>query len=353
MSIPSTVHASTVQTSRLRMHLLQRGPADGVPVVLVHGNVSSGRFFAEWMPLLPDDWNVIAPDFRSYGGSEVLPIDATRGVRDLADDLVSLLDALKLDAVHLLGWSVGGGVVMQVAIDHPDRVKSVTLQASMSPYGFGGTRGLEGTPCTEDHAGTGGGTANPEFKQRLLDGDRTADADTSPRSILRAFYVKPPFSFSPAVEDDYVDSMLQTTVGDGAYGGDMEPSASWPFVRPGANGMNNAISSKWCDVSGYADLPSPPPTLWIRGADDQIVSDASLFDLGTLGQLGAVPGWPGLDVFPPQPMVGQLRAMLDRCRTKGTPVEERVLADCGHSPHLEHPTETASAFVEHVRRTQG
>jgi pimeloyl-ACP methyl ester carboxylesterase len=79
--------------------------------------------------------------------------------------------------------------------------------------------------------------------------------------------------------------------------------------------------------------------LWIRGDSDQIVSDTSAVDLGFLGQVGAVPGWPGADAYPPQPMVGQMRTVLDRYRAAGGRYEERVLADCGHSPHLEHPDE--------------
>lgn len=52
-----------------------------------------------------------------------------------------------------------------------------------------------------------------------------------------------------------------------------------------------------------------------------------------------MPGWPGADAYPPQPMVGQMRAVLDRYRAAGGRYEERVLADCGHSPHLELPDE--------------
>jgi hypothetical protein len=42
----------------------------------------------------------------------------------------------------------------------------------MSPYGFGGTRDVAGTPCHADFAGSGGGTANPEFVRLLAAGDR-------------------------------------------------------------------------------------------------------------------------------------------------------------------------------------
>jgi pimeloyl-ACP methyl ester carboxylesterase len=84
--------------------------------------------------------------------------------------------------------------------------------------------------------------------------------------------------------------------------------------------------------------------LWIRGADDQIVSDASLLDFGTLGQLGYVPGWPGVGAFPSQPMVAQIRAVLDRYRAAGASYEEAVIAECGHSPHIEKPEEFRTRF---------
>jgi len=85
--------------------------------------------------------------------------------------------------------------------------------------------------------------------------------------------------------------------------------------------------------------------LWVRGDADQIVSDTSLVDLGHLGALGAIPGWPGPDVFPAQPMVGQMRAVLDRYRAAGGRYTERVLPGCGHSPHLERPAEFAAAVT--------
>src|SRR3954453_1832775 len=71
------------------------------------------------------------------------------------------------------------------------------------------------------------------------------------------------------------------------------------------------------DASGIVDLAEKPPVLWIRGDADQIVSDTSLFDLAFLGSVGAVPGWPGPRPFPPQPMVTQTRAVLDRYAATG------------------------------------
>jgi pimeloyl-ACP methyl ester carboxylesterase len=342
-STPVAVHHTDVPTSRLRTHVLTAGPADAPVLVLVHGNVSSARFFAPSMSVLAARYRCLAPDLRGFGLSETVPVDARRGVRDFADDLHALLTESHLvpagQRVHLLGWSLGGAVALQYAIDHPGAVASVVLESPMSPFGFGGTRDDAGAPCWPDFAGSGGGTASPELVRRIAAGDRGRDDATSPRQVLTTLYVRPPFEFPVQLEDELVDAMLQMATGDDFYPGDAAASPHWPGTAPGTRGVNNAISPRYCDVSGFAEIAGGPDVLWVRGDSDQIVSDASLVDLGYLGQLGAVPGWPGADVYPPQPMVSQMRAVLDRYRAAGGRYEEHVLADCGHSPHLEKPAE--------------
>ncbi len=329
-----------VQTDRLNTFVREAGDPTAPVLVLVHGNVSSSVFFDALISELSDRYRVIAPDYRGYGGSERRTIDATRGMADFSDDLVALLDALEITGpVDLLGWSAGGNIVLQLAIDHPGRVRRLVLEACGSPYGFGGTHGTDGTPNAEDFAGSGGGTANPDFCQRLAAGDR-GEEPASPLTTLRSFYVRPGFTFDPEVEQRYLDGMLATSVGDDVYPGDSTPSDNWPGPAPGTTGMNNALSPKYLDQSAFADLDPAPPVLWIRGADDQIVSDTSMFDLAQLGALGAVPGYPGEEVAPPQPMVSQLRSVLEGAGE----VTELVYEDCGHSPHLEHPVR----FVQDV-----
>ena len=347
------IAADVVATGRLNVHLLSAGPATGTPVVLLHGNVSASRFWEETMLALAGTYRALAPDLRGYGETEAQPIDATRGLRDWSEDLQALVTALALDRFHLVGWSLGGGVAVQYAIDHPAALLSLTLVAPLSPYGFGGTRDVAGTPAAADFAGSGGGTVNPEFLQRLAAGDRSADSPFSPRSTMNAFYFKPPFQAAPDREEAFVSAMLSTRTGDGFYPGDMTPSANWPGVAPAAHGINNAMAPGYCDLSGFAALVPQPPVLWVRGADDQIVSDTSLFDLGFLGQLGAVPGWPGPEAYPPQPMIGQTRAVFDAYRAAGGHYQEAVIADCGHSPHIEKPAEFQALLLEHLRQTTG
>lgn len=87
----------------------------------------------------------------------------------------------------------------------------------------------------------------------------------------------------------------------------------------------------------------------MRGADDQIVSDTSLFDFGFLGQLGAVPAWLGAEVYPPQPMIGQMRAVLETYRGHGGRYREEVLTECGHSPHIEQPEAFRALVFDFLR----
>jgi pimeloyl-ACP methyl ester carboxylesterase len=102
------------------------------------------------------------------------------------------------------------------------------------------------------------------------------------------------------------------------------------------------------DLSGIVDVDPKPPVLWVRGDADQIVSDTSVFDLAFLGSVGAVPGWPGAEAFPPQPMVTQTRAVLDRYAAAGGAYREVVLPEVGHSPHVERPQEFVVALLEHL-----
>nr|WP_245678452.1 alpha/beta hydrolase [Chondromyces crocatus] len=329
---------------------------EGVPVVFIHGNCSTGRFFEDVLVALPEGFRGIAPDLRGYGDSEARGVDATRGLRDYSEDLHALLHHPELGAkgakVHLVGWSVGGGVVMQYAIDHPEEVASLTLIAPLSPYGFGGTKDTSGTPCFDDFAGSGGGTANPDFVKRLLAGDRSDEADTSPRKVMNQYYFKPPFRVSPEKEDLFVSEILKMKVGDGNYPGEPTESKNWPNVAPGQHGMNNAFAPKHYNASRFAEVNPQPPVLWIRGSEDQIVSDHSLFDLGFLGKLGAVPGWPGEEIVPPQPMVGQTRAVLDAYRARGGSAREEVLPGVGHSPHIEAPAAFLQIFTTFLKEVQ-
>jgi pimeloyl-ACP methyl ester carboxylesterase len=237
--------------------------------------------------------------------------------------------------------------LQQYEIDHPAQLASLTLLAPLSPYGFGGTLDAAGKPCYADFAGSGGGTAAPDFVRRLAAHDGSLDEPaSSPRVVMRSFFWSP--RFSAPDEDELIAEVLLTHIGDDFYPGGTTGSDNWPGVAPVARGINNAMSPKWCDTSAFGDVPRPAPLLWIRGDEDQVVSDSSMFDFGTLGKLGAVPGWPGEEVLPSQPMIEQSREVFSH---RG-PINEVVLHEVGHGPCIERPKEVASLIVEHIRSAQ-
>jgi pimeloyl-ACP methyl ester carboxylesterase len=331
-----------VPTDRLTVNLLEVPERSGEPVVFVHGNISSSLFWQETMLALPAGYRPLALDLRGFGDTDPLPVDATRGLRDYADDVAAVLAALDLESAHLVGWSMGGGVVLQLLRDRPSLVRTLTLVNPVSPYGYGGTRGVDGELIDPAGVGSGGGAANPDFVARLRDRDTSGDSPLSPRNVLLAFYVKPPFQ--PERMDVLLDSMLSTRIGDDHYPGDLVPADSWPGVAPGTHGVLNTMAPNHFRLDDLHTIDPKPPICWIRGTDDQIVSDTSMFDLAYLGQLGALPDWPGADTHPPQPMVSQTRAVLDAYAAAGGTYNEVVIADAGHSPHLEKPAEFGTAL---------
>jgi pimeloyl-ACP methyl ester carboxylesterase len=333
------ISSEMIQTDRLNTHVLASGPESGTPVVFLHGNFSAATFWEETMLALPADFRAIAPDLRGYGWTEDKRIDATRGMGDWSDDIAALFEVLGIAAAHLVGWSLGAGVIYGFLIDHADKVRSATLVSPVSPYGFGGTKDIQGTPCYADFAGSGGGVVNPEFVRRIKEGDRSDEDPNSPRNVINAFYYVPPFR--AAREEAFLTAALMEKMGDDRYPGDLEPSPNWPNVAPGVWGPINAGAPKVVldDVPALIAVQPKPPILWIRGSHDMIVSDNSMFDLGALGKLELVPGWPGDNVYPPQPMVSQTRDVLEQYAAGGGRFEEHVIQATAHAPHIEKPEE--------------
>ena len=346
------IESRMIDTPRLRQHVRFSGPESGVPVLFVHGNNSSSVFWEERMLDLAEDQRGIAPDLRGYGDSEFKPVNATRGCADFADDLLALADTLGIGRFHVVGHSLGGAVVWALLAAAPARLRSVTQVAPGSPYGFGGTKDIDGTPCWPDFAGSGGGLVSPEFAHRQSLKDRSeANPASAPRVVMNRYYWKPPFK--PAREEELLSSVLSIHVGPEHHPGDLVPSANWPGTGPGVFGPNNALSPKYVGdlLERILAIPRKPPILWIHGADDQIVSDTSFFDLGTLGKLGAVPGWPGDESFPSQPMKRQTRHFLKRYAGRGGGYREIELPDCGHTPFIELPEAFNGMFHDLLRRT--
>ena len=352
MTIPTLpgINARTVSSARLTTRVLCSGDEKGAPVIFVHGNLTSATFWEETMLAMPDGYHCIALDQRGFGESDPdAAVDGSRGLADMSDDVLALMDTLGIDKAHVVGHSMGGGVSWNLIADAPERLLSATLVAPVSPFGFGGTKDAQGTLCADDAAGSGGGVANPQYTQMLKDGER-GDGEMTPRMVMNNFYWKPPYTSER--EEDLLTSVLQTHTGERDYPGDFVTSENWPGVAPGRWGVLNGMApNNQPDVARLYALEKRPPLLWLRGDSDQVIADMSMFDLATFGKLGVVPGWPGDEVCPPQPMIAQIKLVLDNYAAAGGSVDEVVVDDCGHTPFIEKADEfnqTLHAFLAGV-----
>ena len=342
------IRSARIPTARLDTHLLSCGDPAAAPVIFVHGNFSAATYFEELMLALSPHFYCLAPDLRGYGDSEPKGIDATRGARDLSDDLWFLMQSLNIERAHFLGWSLGAAPIVQLAIDRPGAARSLCLVAPVSPFGYGGSKNVGGEACYEDGAGSGGGAVPADFVARIAAKDTGRDDDFSPRNVIAgSFFYKP---IKLAREDQLLAASLQQVTGTDHYPGDFKRSDNWPYVAPGQRGPINAISVRYLDLSHLIDAAERPPVLWIRGDRDVVISDNAAADFGTLGKMGVVENWPGEEVYPPQPMVAQMRQVLERYRVAGGDYRERVMRDVGHSPFLEKPAVFLRHYTEFLRR---
>lgn len=120
-------HSSYVTVDGQRMHYDTEGPANGTPVVLVHG---LGGRCEDWRNLgailAHAGFHVYMPDLPGYGRS-AKPADFSYSIQDEAHAVVSFMDAMGLQKVDLGGWSMGGWIVQEIAANYPERIARLVI----------------------------------------------------------------------------------------------------------------------------------------------------------------------------------------------------------------------------------
>ena len=106
----------------LKMYYEVHGSGD--PVVLLHGSfMTISNNWTEWIGELSKTRKVIAFEMQGHGRTADIKRDFS--YENLADDVAALLDYLNIPSADLIGYSMGGGVAMQCAIRHPEKVRKV------------------------------------------------------------------------------------------------------------------------------------------------------------------------------------------------------------------------------------
>jgi pimeloyl-ACP methyl ester carboxylesterase len=110
------------QLPEFRAHVLRAG--QGKPLVLLHGWPEFASAYRKLIPLLADQFSMIAPDFRGFGLSEnpnPEPYPVTAEL--LARDTLAVMDALEIHQADFVSHDVGSNIAQYIAIHHPERVR--------------------------------------------------------------------------------------------------------------------------------------------------------------------------------------------------------------------------------------
>jgi pimeloyl-ACP methyl ester carboxylesterase len=127
VSATPEIPESSFDSKGVRIRYTVRG--SGEAVVLIHGWAASGEM---WGPLAADlskSYRVIVPDCRGHGSSGKPHEPSQYGV-EMVNDVVRLLDDLGIARAHIVGYSMGGGIVLKMLADHPERFLTAVVGGS-------------------------------------------------------------------------------------------------------------------------------------------------------------------------------------------------------------------------------
>jgi pimeloyl-ACP methyl ester carboxylesterase len=97
----------------------------GEPLILLHGGVGAIEMFGEVLPLLAEGRQIIAVDLQAHG--RTADIDRPMTFEAMADDVAALIEHLGLGEADAMSYSLGGGVALRTAIQHPEVVRKLVL----------------------------------------------------------------------------------------------------------------------------------------------------------------------------------------------------------------------------------
>src|SRR5947209_14812496 len=165
---------SYAEVHALKMYYEIHG--EGFPLVLLHGGLSTiGTSFGKVLPGLARERQVIAIEQQAHG--HTADIDRSLTYQQMANDTIALLSYLGIEQADFFGYSIGAGIAMQIAIEHPSLVRKLVLATPIStadgfqPGVLAGMEALQpehlaGSPFQEEYART---APKPQDWPRLVD----------------------------------------------------------------------------------------------------------------------------------------------------------------------------------------
>jgi len=119
-AMPSADKKGEVDVAGSKIYYAIYGKGD--PVILLHGGLGNADHFSNQVPQLAGKFQVIVIDSRGQGRSTMSLSKTPLTYRAMADDVIGVMDALRIAKASFVGWSDGGEIALRIAVDHPERV---------------------------------------------------------------------------------------------------------------------------------------------------------------------------------------------------------------------------------------
>lgn len=104
----------------------------GHPLVLITGLGAEHNFWANVLPILCKDYQVLIMDNRGVGRTQTAPGDLS--TKDMASDVAALMQHIGFNKAHIIGHSMGGAIAQHLAIDYPERIDKLVLYATFAKF---------------------------------------------------------------------------------------------------------------------------------------------------------------------------------------------------------------------------
>jgi len=120
------MESSRLNIDGIDIAYIRRGK--GMPLILIHGYPLDHSIWDKVAPLLEDEFDLIIPDLRGFGGSDLM--EADQSIIDYASDLAGLMTHFRIKRAILAGHSMGGYVALAFVREYPERVSGLAMIAS-------------------------------------------------------------------------------------------------------------------------------------------------------------------------------------------------------------------------------
>jgi len=191
----ATVRTLTVPGCTLHYEIVDLTPpwqGEAETILFHHGLGATSGAWAAWLPVLADRFRLVTFEMRGHGRSTWPEPGAALSMERLAEDLIAVADATKTERFHLVGESIGGTIALKAAIDHPERIRSLTI--SNGAHIGGSIQSIDNWKQIMDAGGMAGWSRHM-MQKRFFDGAITEEmwrwyeqeqAGASPQFVLDA-----------------------------------------------------------------------------------------------------------------------------------------------------------------------